>query len=258
MKQESLPGRSDYGCAVRLNSVTKIYDRAAVVDQLSLSVEAGEVFGLLGPNGAGKTTVMKMIAGLARPDGGSIHVFGCNTGERSNKAKSLIGLVPQDNNMERELTVEEALLVYGRLHRLSGLRQRIENIIEEFSLGKFRQKRVGILSGGMARRALIARALLAKPKLLLLDEPTVGLDPDIRQEIWQIVGRLIVAGITVILTTHYMEEADRLCSRVAMLQSGHLAVLDTPDGIKERLGIQNSTEALETAFIRLAREGGDA
>lgn len=243
-------------CAIQLTGVTKEYNGHRVVDDLSLAIPSGALFGLLGPNGAGKTTVMKMIAGLTRPSAGNIRLFGHDVADRSPATKKLIGLIPQDNNMERELTVEEVLYVYGRLFNLSALRQRIEQTIDEFSLGDIRHKRVRVLSGGTARRTLIARALLPEPRILLLDEPTVGLDPDIRQDIWQMVAHLVDTGITVVLTTHYMEEADKLCTQVAMLRGGRLALLDTPDGIKERLGLQNSAEALETAFIRLAREGG--
>jgi ABC-2 type transport system ATP-binding protein len=159
--------------------------------------------------------------------------------------------------MERELTVEETLLVYGRLFAVPDLGRRMEEMLTDFSLQAIRHKKIGLLSGGMARRALIARALLPKPELLLLDEPTVGLDPDVRQDIWNIVRRLAGEGKTVVLTTHYMEEAEKLCQRVAMLRTGRLALLDAPENIRERLGAQDSAAAaLETVFIQLAREGG--
>jgi ABC-2 type transport system ATP-binding protein len=243
-------------CAIQLTDVTKEYNGHRVVNDLSLAVPAGALFGLLGPNGAGKTTVMKMMAGLTRPTAGTIRLFGRDVADRSPVTKQWIGLVPQDNNMERELTVEEVLYVYGRLFNLPGLRQKIEQTIDAFSLGDIRHKKVGVLSGGTARRTLIARALLPEPRILLLDEPTVGLDPDVRQDIWRRVEQLVDTGITVVLTTHYMEEADKLCTQVAMLRNGCLAILDTPDGIRKRLGLQNGAEALEAAFIRLAREGG--
>ncbi|BBB92168.1 MAG TPA: ABC transporter ATP-binding protein [Methylomusa anaerophila] len=245
-------------CGVRLAGLTKVYEQHKVVDDLSLTVTAGEVFGLLGPNGAGKTTVMKVIAGLVRPTNGLVLIFGFDTVFRSAAVKQLVGFVPQDNNLERELTVEEVLFIYGRLFAVPNLKQRVEKTLQEFSLAEIRHQKVGLLSGGTARRTLIARALLPQPRLLLLDEPTVGLDPDVRQEIWNIVRRLAGEGKTVVLTTHYMEEAEKLCHRVAMLRTGRLALLDTPEGIKERLGVTDSAAAaLETVFIQLARKGGN-
>jgi len=248
---------SQTGDGVKLTDVTKVYEKQKVLDNLSLTVKAGEVFGLLGPNGAGKTTAMKVIAGLVRPNKGSVQIFGFDMACKSVTVKKLVGLVPQDNNLERELTVEEALRVYGRLFAIPDLKRQVEEKIEEFSLGAVRKKRVGLLSGGMARRVLIARALLPHPQLLLLDEPTVGLDPDVRYEIWEIIRRLAAKGKTVVLTTHYMEEAEQLCHRVAMLRSGRLVLLDTPDGIRNRMGTTDSAAmALEKVFIQLAKEGG--
>jgi ABC-2 type transport system ATP-binding protein len=245
------------GCGLMLTDVTKVYEKQKVLDNLSLTVKAGEVFGLLGPNGAGKTTAMKVIAGLVRPNSGSVRIFGLDTASKSVTVKQLVGLVPQDNNLERELTVEEALRVYGRLFAIPDLKQQVEEKLTEFSLGAVRDKRVGLLSGGMARRVLIARALLPQPELLLLDEPTVGLDPDVRHEIWDIIQRLAAEGKTVVLTTHYMEEAEKLCHRVAMLRTGRLVLLDTPDGIRNRLGTKDgAAAALETVFIQLAKGGG--
>lgn len=244
-------------CGLRLTGLSKEYDARRVVDGVSLTVAAGEVFGLLGPNGAGKTTVMKMIAGLTRPSAGSVRVFGLDVAAGGPAVKRLVGLVPQDNNMERELTVEESLAVYGRLFAVPDLGRRLEETLTAFSLHDIRHKTIGLLSGGMARRALIARALLPGPELLLLDEPTVGLDPDVRRDIWDIVRRLAGEGRTVVLTTHYMEEAEKLCRRVAMLRAGRLALLDTPEGIRERAGDRDSAAAaLETVFIQLARAGG--
>ncbi|HWQ60671.1 MAG TPA: ABC transporter ATP-binding protein [Negativicutes bacterium] len=242
-------------CGVRLTGLTKAYEQSKAVDDLSLTVEAGEVFGLLGPNGAGKTTVMKVIAGLVRPTAGSVQIFGFDTVVRSPEIKRLVGLVPQESNLEREFTVEEALWVYGGLFAVAGLKRRIEETLEAFSLNEVRRKEVGVLSGGTARRVLIARALLPKPELLLLDEPTVGLDPDVRREIWAIIRRLSAEGKTIMLTTHYMDEAEKLCHRVAMMRSGHLAFLDTPERIGERFGTgDNTAGALENLFIRLTKE----
>jgi ABC-type multidrug transport system ATPase subunit len=242
--------------AIEVSDLCKNYGGRNVIDNLSLSVPAGGVFGLLGPNGAGKTTLMKTMAGLVRPNSGSLKFFGENALARTPAMKCRVGLAPQDNNMERELTVEEALSVYGRLFGVLQLKQRVEETIEEFSLGDMRRKVVRSLSGGMMRRALIARTLMPKPELLLLDEPTVGLDPDVRHEIWEIIRSLSRAGKTIVLTTHYMDEAEKLCEQIAILKAGRLAFLDTPEGIEERFGGANATgEALEMLFIQLAKEG---
>jgi ABC-type multidrug transport system ATPase subunit len=227
------------------------------LDNISLTVAAGQVFGLLGPNGAGKTTLMKITAGLVRPTAGTVSIFGLDASVRTPQLRRLVGIVPQESNLERELTVTEALTVYGRLFGLNGLAERVEEIIAAYSLEGMRHKRVGVLSGGMMRRVLIARALMPKPQLILLDEPTVGLDPDIRQEIWQIIRELAVAGKTVLLTTHYMEEAAKLCAHIAILKTGRLALLATPAEIQRRSGGTGSNEeALEALFIQLAKGDG--
>jgi len=240
--------------ALRLSGVTKRYREHTLLDNICLQVDAGQIFGLLGPNGAGKTTLMKIVAGLVRPTDGTVSIFGIDAAGKTQELRRLVGIVPQDSNLERELTVTEALTVYGRLFGLDSLRERVEETIVAFSLQGMRDKRVGRLSGGMMRRVLIARALLPKPQLLLLDEPTVGLDPDVRQEIWQIIQDLAAAGKTMLLTTHYMEEAARLCAHIALLKAGRLALVATPEEIQRRYGGDASNEeALEALFIQLAK-----
>ena len=241
--------------AVRIENLVKQYNGQTVIDDLTLTIPRFGIFGLLGPNGAGKTTLMKILSGLVRPTGGKLTIFGENALADRSGLKCLVGLAPQDNNMERELTVEETLQVYGRLFGLTSLRQRVEETIERFVLGDMRRKLVRNLSGGMMRRALIARTLMVEPQLLLLDEPTVGLDPDVRHEIWEIVKNLAKSGKTIVLTTHYMDEAEKLCDQIAMLKDGQLAVLDTPAGIRDRFGGVDGEDALETLFIQLAKEG---
>lgn len=245
---------TDPACALSLAGVTKRYREHTLLDNICLSVDAGQIFGLLGPNGAGKTTLMKIVAGLVRPTAGTVTIFGIDAAQQTPQLRRLVGIVPQDSNLERELTVTEALTVYGRLFGLESLRERVEETIAAFSLQGMRQKRVGRLSGGMMRRVLIARALLPKPQLLLLDEPTVGLDPDVRQEIWQIIQDLAASGKTMLLTTHYMEEAARLCAHIALLKAGRLALVATPEEIQQRYGGSASNEeALEALFIQLAK-----
>ncbi len=238
-----------------LDGLTKVYEKRVVVDQVSLKVGQGEIFGLLGPNGAGKTTLIKMIAGLTRPTAGSVRVFGLDVSARDAQVKRWIGVMPQDNNMERELTVEETFAVYGRLFGVKPLRQQVERQLAEFGLEEMREKKIGTLSGGMARRALIARTLLPQPRLLLLDEPTVGLDPDVRHSIWEIVRKFATAGKTIILTTHYMVEAERVCGRVGILKAGRMVVEGTPAYITRQAAGKNGGPAtLESVFINLARE----
>jgi ABC-type multidrug transport system ATPase subunit len=226
-----------------------------VVDQVSLHVNKGEIFGLLGPNGAGKTTLMKLIAGLSRPSTGSLELLDGGVIQDRVECRRFVGLVPQESNLERELTVEEALLVYARLFGVGQPRQRVAQVMAEFDLISMRAKKVSLLSGGMARRALIARILLPEPRLLLLDEPTVGLDPDVRQDIWQLVRSLAAAGKTIFMTTHYMDEAEQLCHRIALLKSGKIVATGTPEMLKALAanGIGQQT-TLETAFLQLIRE----
>ena len=241
--------------AVTIENLVKQYNGQTVINDLTLTIPRFGIFGLLGPNGAGKTTLMKILSGLVRPTGGKLTIFGENALADRSALKRLVGLAPQDNNMERELTVEETLQVYGRLFGVTSLRHRVEETIERFALRDMRRKQVRNLSGGMMRRALIARTLMVEPQLLLLDEPTVGLDPDVRHEIWEIVKNLAQSGKTIVLTTHYMDEAEKLCDQIAMLKDGQLAVLDTPAGIRERFGGADGGGALENLFIQLAKEG---
>ncbi|MDD3157793.1 ABC transporter ATP-binding protein [Anaeromusa sp.] len=248
---------SSYECAVELLDVSKEYDKKKVVNALSLCIPAGRVFGLLGPNGAGKTTVMKMIAGLTKPTEGVVRIFGHDRLQDAAAIKHLVGLVPQDNNLEKEFTVEEALLAYGRLFGLDGVKAHVAKTLHEFGLEEKRHFLVGVLSGGWARRVLLARALLTKPKLLLLDEPTVGLDPDVRQDLWDLLENLASQGTSMILTTHYMEEAERLCDEVTMMRNGRIVLQESTQKIRE-WGASQETSAektLESLFIKLAREG---
>ncbi|SDF45936.1 ABC transporter ATP-binding protein [Sporomusa acidovorans] len=243
-------------CVLSLRQVSKQYGKDTVVDQVSLQVGKGEIFGLLGPNGAGKTTLIKMIAGLSRPNAGSLDFFADGKAIAMLERNRFIGLVPQESNLERELTVEEALLLYARLFAVNDPHRRVEELMQEFNLTAIRNKKVGLLSGGMARRALIARVLLPQPQLLLLDEPTVGLDPDVRQDIWQIVRDLAAAGKTILMTTHYMDEAEALCHRIALLKAGRIAVTGTPETLKA-LAANDTAEpqiTLEKAFLQLIRE----
>ncbi len=210
------------------------------VDELSLTVHPGEVFGLLGPNGAGKTTTIRMLTMQLKPTAGSIAYGGrdiYSPGEAP-RVKNMIGVVPQHINFDQDLTVGENMELHARLHRMerSARKARIAELLSYVELTDVINDNVRRLSGGMKRRLLIARALIHKPQILFMDEPTVALDPQVRRRIWDLVRELSREGVTVFLTTHYIEEAENLCQRVAILNKGKLAALDTPENFKEKLG----------------------
>ena len=220
-----------------------------ILEDVTLDVESGTVMGLLGPNGAGKTTLIRLVAGLARPDAGTIHVCGEDAAKRSVRFRRLIGLVPQENTLESELTVGESLLAYARLYGINDAKEVVHQTAERYHLSDFLDKRPEEISGGMKRRAVIARAAMTDPGVLLLDEPSAGLDPDLRHEVWALIRKLRDAGKTLLLTTHYMEEAERLCGRIAFLRAGRLRALDTAEGIRAAAG---DAKDLEQAFLRLS------
>ena len=222
-----------------------------ILEDVTLDVESGTVMGLLGPNGAGKTTLIRLVAGLARPDAGTIHVCGEDAAKRSVRFRRLIGLVPQENTLESELTVGESLLAYARLYGINDAKEMVHQTAERYHLSDFLDKRPEEISGGMKRRAVIARAAMTDPAVLLLDEPSAGLDPDLRQEVWALIRKLRDAGKTLLLTTHYMEEAERLCGRIAFLRAGRLRAVDTAEGIRAAAG---DAKDLEQAFLRLSHE----
>lgn len=208
------------------------------VDNLSLSINGGEILGLLGPNGAGKTTLVSMLSMLMRPDGGKILYNGKNAAEHEEYIKSLIGVVPQHLNFDQDLTVWENLELHGRLHRLpkAERRVRIEELLDYVGLAERRNDSVKTLSGGMKRRLLIVRALVHRPQVLFMDEPTVALDPQVRRRIWELIRSLHASGVTVVLTTHYIEEAENLCSRVAVINEGRLVKTGCPEALCRQLG----------------------
>lgn len=222
-----------------------------ILEDVTLDVESGTVMGLLGPNGAGKTTLIRLVAGLARPDAGTIHVCGEDAAKRSVRFRRLIGLVPQENTLESELTIGESLLAYARLYGINDAKEMVHQTAERYHLSDFLDKRPEEISGGMKRRAVIARAAMTDPAVLLLDEPSAGLDPDLRHEVWALIRKLRDAGKTLLLTTHYMEEAERLCGRIAFLRAGRLRALDTAEGIRAAAG---DAKDLEQAFLRLSHE----
>ena len=209
----------------------KRYGADAVVDRIDLRVPRGGCFGLLGPNGAGKTTTLRMILGQSPPSGGTLSVLGESMPAEGRRVRARIGVVSQDDNLDPDFTVMENLEVYAsyfprRRHR--ALRPFLESLLEFVSLEERADYRIPALSGGMRRRLVIARALVNEPLLLILDEPTTGLDPQIRHLIWSRLRALTERGTTVLLTTHYMEEAERLCDRVAIIDRGRILAEDAP------------------------------
>ncbi|MBF0341701.1 MAG: ATP-binding cassette domain-containing protein [Magnetococcales bacterium] len=210
--------------------LVKRYHNRTVVDGIDFTVHAGECFGMLGPNGAGKTTTMRMLTGLTPRDGGELTLFQHFTDPASSELHRLMGVVPQEDNLDDDLTVAENILVYGRYFGLPDpiIRTRVEELLDFAQLTERRDHAVRSLSGGMKRRLVIARALVATPGLLILDEPTTGLDPQARHLIWQRLGALKSQGTTLLLTTHYMEEAARLCDRLMIIDQGRILAMGSP------------------------------
>jgi len=215
---------------VTARGLTKRYDGRTVVDCLDLSVEPGECFGLLGPNGAGKTTTLRMMLGLTPPDEGELTVLGEPIPARAREARQRIGVVPQFDTLDPDFTVRENLITYASYFGLKGqsLTARVEALLEFASLKGREDVPIQSLSGGMKRRLTLARALINKPDLVVLDEPTTGLDPQARHHIWHRLRDLLSSDTTLIITTHYMEEAERLCDRLAIIDQGRVVACDSP------------------------------
>jgi ABC-2 type transport system ATP-binding protein len=208
------------------------------VDELNLQVGTGEVFGLLGPNGAGKTTTVGVLTTRVIPSAGSAFVGGIDVVRNPTLAKQLIGVVSQQNTLDRQLTPWENLYFHGRLFGMGAreCREVSDELLERFQLSRFARASVYALSGGMAQRLMVARAIFHRPAVLFLDEPTAGLDPQGRLALWELLGGLNADGQTIMLTTHYMEEADKLCDRVAIMDHGKILALDTPTALKRSVG----------------------
>ncbi|MBW4029918.1 MAG: ATP-binding cassette domain-containing protein [Acidobacteria bacterium] len=209
------------------------------VDRLDLRVHTGEIFGLLGPNGAGKTTTAGMLTTRVVPTSGTAHVAGVDVVAHPARAKQFIGVVSQSNTLDRQLDVFENLYFHGRLFGMSSAESRraATRLLERFQLTKWAHASVYALSGGMAQRLMVARSILHRPAVLFMDEPTAGLDPQSRLALWEILEELHDEGQTILLTTHFMQEADQLCDRVAIMDHGTILALDTPDGLKKSTGV---------------------
>jgi ABC-2 type transport system ATP-binding protein len=220
-----------------IDNVTKHFGEVVALDRVSLSLARGEFFGLLGPNGAGKTTLMSLVAGLRAPDSGSISINGQRVGPNAMAPRHELGFVPQAIALYEELSAEENLRLFGKLYGLAGqeLRARVDHGLHAAQLFERRQDKVQTYSGGMKRRINVVASILHRPALLLCDEPTVGVDPQSRNAIFEFLQQLNADGMTIVYSTHYMEEATRLCSRIAIIDHGHLLALGTLDELLTHL-----------------------
>src|SRR4051794_34943845 len=234
--------------ALRIEELVKRYPTGVeALRRVSLEIEDGEFFGLLGPNGAGKSTLIHCTTGLAQPTAGSIRVFGHDAVDHYEQARLAVGLAPQDINLDWFLTVEETLDYHGGYFGMPKRerKERSKELLEAFSLTDKRDERTRTLSGGMKRRLILARALMHRPRLLILDEPTAGVDVELRLELWHYVRRINGEGTTVLLTTHYLEEAEQLCSRIAFINDGEIVAQGSSRELANRYGVPN----LEDAYL---------
>jgi ABC-2 type transport system ATP-binding protein len=242
--------------ALRVQGLRKSYDDVVAVDGLDLQVLTGECFGLLGPNGAGKTTTIEICEGLLTADSGSVEVLGRNWDTDARDLRELLGIQLQDTQLSEKLTVDETLTLFQSFYRDAG---DVGEVIDKVELGEKRHSRVGALSGGQKQRLAVACALVGNPQLLFLDEPTTGLDPQSRRQLWELIAMFQAEGRTIVLTTHYMEEAERLCDRVAIVDHGRLIALGSPRELTESLDVSHlpppeprkTTATLEDVFVSL-------
>jgi len=216
--------------SIEVDGLSRTFNGLQAVDRISFTVEAGEVFGFLGHNGAGKTTTIRMLSGQLRPTAGVARVAGCDVTTEQDRLKPLVGVVSENQNLYERMSGRENLVFAARLYGANP--GRVDEVLRQVGLLERANDNVKHYSNGMKQRLLIARALLHRPQIIFLDEPTRGLDPVVAREIRRLVVQLSTEGVTIFLTTHYMEEADELCRRVAFLSEGHIVALDTPDNLK--------------------------
>jgi ABC-2 type transport system ATP-binding protein len=235
--------------ALRIDGLVKRYGDFTAVDGISFTVNEGDFFGLLGPNGAGKTTTINAIVGLARISGGSISLFGHDVERDWHAARLMVGLAPQEYNFDRYLNIRDVLIYQAGYYGLRGpaVRARADMLLERFDLASKAKQVYTKLSGGMKRRLTLARALIHEPRLVILDEPTAGVDVELRLELWSLLKELNTNGTTIILTTHYLEEAEELCDRIGIIQAGKLVALETTQQL-----IGNGS--LQDVFLELTRK----
>ena len=223
---------------IETKNLTKTFDNFTAVDSLDLKIETGEFFGLLGPNGAGKTTTISLLSTLLLPTKGEILIDGQKLTRNRPDLKRKISVITQEYSMRQDMTMDEIMEYQGRLYFMPRreIKERTEELLEFCDLIKFRKRTVRKLSGGMKRKLMVCRALLTEPEILLLDEPTAGMDALSRRQMWKLLRKLNGKNLTILLTTHYMEEAQNLCSRVALMDHGKLEEINTPSGLIDSLG----------------------
>jgi ABC-2 type transport system ATP-binding protein len=234
--------------AIQVRELTRDYNGLRAVDGITFSVETGEIFGFLGPNGAGKTTTIKILTGQLRPTSGTAQVAGYDVVEERQQLKPRIGVVFEYQNLYERLSARDNLVFAARLYGVP--KGRVDQVLAQVGLTDRARDRIKDYSNGMKQRLLIARALLHEPEVLFLDEPTRGLDPNVARDIRSIIANLARQGVTIFLTTHYMEEADQLSDRVAIIDQGHIVALDTPEQLKAVHGEDGRT-TLEDVFVKL-------
>jgi ABC-2 type transport system ATP-binding protein len=230
--------------SIEVDGLSRTFNHLRAVDNISFTVEAGEVFGFLGHNGAGKTTTIRMLSGQLRPTAGSARVAGCHVATEQHRLKPLVGVVSENQNLYERMSARENLAFAARLYGVNP--RRVNDVLQQVSLLDRANDNVRHYSNGMKQRLLIARALLHRPEIIFLDEPTRGLDPVVARDIRHLVVQLATQGVTIFLTTHYMEEADELCRRVAFLSEGRIVALDTPDNLKLAHGQNYLKATLDT------------
>ncbi|MGP5397369.1 ABC transporter ATP-binding protein [Arthrobacter rhombi] len=242
-----MPQNSSRPPVIVADQLTKRYGDFTAVDAISFEVPAGESFGLLGPNGAGKSTTMRMIGGVSQRSGGTLSIMGLDPEQQGPEVRAHLGVVPQEDNLDQELKVRDNLIIYGRYFGLplSYLRPKADELLEFAQLTEKASARVDDLSGGMKRRLTIARSLINDPRVLLLDEPTTGLDPQARHILWDRLFRLKERGVTLILTTHYMDEAEQLCDRLIVVDQGRIMAEGSPSALIREY---STREVLELRF----------
>lgn len=236
--------------ALGVNGLKKTYDGGTeALKGIDLEIPEGSFFGLLGPNGAGKSSLIHCIMGLAIPTGGSASVFGHDVVKDYRRARASIGLAPQDINLDWFLSVEETLDFHGGYYgmRKKDRKERIDELLEAFSLTDKRKETSRLLSGGMKRRVILARALMHRPKMLILDEPTAGVDVELRLELWQYMKKVNKEGTTILLTTHYIEEAEQLCDNLALIKDGKIVKTGTSDALKKHY----KQKTLEDVYLKV-------
>ncbi len=245
--------------AVLVEHLSKSYGTLQALKDVSLDVKEGEFFGLLGPNGAGKTTLISILAGLCRPDSGSAFIMGTNVQSHFIEARRLLGVVPQELVFDPFFTVRETLRFQSGYFGIRNNDDWIDEIMANLDLTSKANSNMRSLSGRMKRRVLVAQALVHRPPVIILDEPTAGVDVELRQSLWKFITRLNQDGHTILLTTHYLEEAECLCDRIAMLKSGQVVALDTTQNLLARYGAHKADDGqgvdLEDVFIQIMAEG---